>query len=62
MYDLKKKATATDPENSGWYITIQNSSGVSFNASKEFYKNIQQTIKQNIDVPVLPNGHSSRRP
>jgi mannose/cellobiose epimerase-like protein (N-acyl-D-glucosamine 2-epimerase family) len=35
------EAASREPENSGWYKTIQNSNGVSFNASKDFYQHIQ---------------------
>ena len=35
------EATARDPKNSGWYKTIWQINGVSFNASKDFYQNIQ---------------------
>ena len=38
---MEMEATARDPENSGWYKTILDSTGVSFNASKDFYHNIQ---------------------
>jgi len=34
------EATSREPENSGWYRTIQNSNGVSFNVSKDFYQKI----------------------
>jgi hypothetical protein len=60
---MEMEATARDPENSGWYKTIlntlvsvlmlQNIFIATFNTSN---KNQQHKV-----VPVLPNGHSSRR-
>jgi hypothetical protein len=43
-------------QHSVWYKTILNSKGVSFNASKDFYHNIQQTIKQDTDNQTRINN------